>query len=105
MQLLQTEAKPVFYPQEIVRIAQKIASKWEPIALATGKFTVEETGNIQHNHPHEDNIMKATRMLTDYQKRRGTRDSLAATLEEFKELNLAERVRTKFFETNSDHHL
>jgi hypothetical protein len=44
-------------------------------------------------------------MLTDYQKRRGTRDSLAATLEEFKELNLAERVRTKFFETNSDQHL
>ena len=102
VQLLQIETKPIFSSQEIIRIARKMSIKWELIALATGKFHPEEIANIRQNRFHEDNVIKATRMLTDYQNRQGSREDLASAIKETKELDLAEKVLARYFLTNSD---
>ena len=102
VQLLQIETKPIFSSQEIFRIARKMSIKWDLIALATGKFHPEEITNIRQNLFHEDNVIKATRMLTDYQNRQGSREDLASAIKETQELDLAEKVLARYFLTNSD---
>ncbi|CAB4015370.1 Hypothetical predicted protein [Paramuricea clavata] len=95
-----TESKQAgFTPQETVRIGSRIPDKWEKIALATGKFNDKETAIIRLNHNYHDNAMKATTMLSDYQRRLGTRENLVSALKEFGELDLAERVQSKYFQT------
>ena len=102
VELLQPESKPIFTPREISRIGRKLSSKWEKIALATGKFKVEETENIRHNSNHDDVVMKATVMLNEYEKKQGTREDLASAFKEFGDLDLAEKVSVKYFQTHAD---
>ena len=96
---LMSESKQAgFTPQETVRIGSRIPDIWEMIALATGKFNDKETAIIRLNHNYHDNTMKATRMLSDYQRRLGTREDLVSALEEFGELDLAQKVRLMYFQ-------
>ena len=46
--------------------------------------------------------MKATVMLNEYEKKQGTREDLASALKEFGELDLAEKVSVKYFQTHAD---
>ena len=97
-----TESKHTagFTPQEMVRIGNRISDKWEMIALTTGKFNDRETTIIRHNNNYHDNAMKATIMLGDYQRRLGTREDLVTALKEFNEIQLAEQVQSKHFQTH-----
>ncbi len=95
-----TEPKQAgFTPQETVRIGYRIPDKWEKIALATGKFNDKETAIIRLNNNYHDDAMKATIMLSDYQRRLGTRENLISALKEFGEIDLAEKVHSKYFQT------
>ena len=99
---MQPETKPTFSSQERSRIGRKLSIKWEMVALASGKFEVEETANIRRNHNQDDEVWKATIMLGDYEKKRGTRDNLASALREFGEIELADKVQAKYFQTHAD---
>ena len=90
-----------FTPQETVRIGNRIPDNWENIALATGKFNDKETAIIRLNNNYNDSAWKATKMLNNYQRRLGTREDLASALKESGELDLAEKVLSKYYQTNS----
>ena len=95
-----TESKEAgFTSPEIVRIGSRIPDEWEKIALGTGMFNDKETAIIRLNGNYHDNAMKAIRMLNDYKRRLGTRECLVSTLKEFGEIDLAEKVQIRYFQT------
>ena len=87
-----------FTPQELTRIAKRVPDKWERVALATGYFKNYELANIRLNQSYHDDVSKAIQMLSDYGKRRGTREKLAEALKEFEEIDLAEKVMLRYFQ-------
>lgn len=104
-QLMLTKSKkagPGFTPQETVRIGSRIPDKWEKIAFATGEFSDREIAIIRLNNSYHDDALKATIMLTEYQRRLGPRELLVSALKEFGELELAEKVELKHFQTYCD---
>ena len=100
VQLLQPETKPNFSSQERSRVGRKLSIKWGEVALASGKFEYHEISSIRRSDNHSDEAWKAIRMLCDYERKGGSRDDLVAALRECGEIDLANKVEARYFQTH-----
>lgn len=84
-------------PEEIVRIAQRIAKKWKMLACLTSQFETYEIDNLVSSGSNEDEIDKAFNMLSRYVERGGTRQKLVDALKELQITLLAQKVLSGSF--------
>ncbi|XP_046845874.1 uncharacterized protein LOC124439634 isoform X2 [Xenia sp. Carnegie-2017] len=83
-----------FKPKELCRIAERICSEWEKVAILTGLFKQWDIDNIAQNTTRQSPSKKSNEMLSNYKSRNGTRIELAKAIKEAGFIDIAQKVQS-----------